>query len=685
MAPPILGWTSWCRVSLPCFAGAVVAALGAVGWLDGAWVRVVTHVVVAIGYALPFLAWRSPRESSLVKLLVLSACASPPLGALAFCVLRSWLATDAALAVTFALPAAAALPLSRLRGSFGGPSRVVAAALVVGLGLAGWSFVRSEPLGAALVGFERLALTRALEKAVPPGNPLLAGTPWPYAWPFEGLLAYVASASQVAPHVACAALLSCALLVLPALLALTAAPLVGDAQAELAAVVGGLLGVGAFASGAHWPGLLPGIAGDPARALALVWLAAAGLASAHALRHGRSPWIELVGLFHAFAFALDPRTAALSIAAVALAAVVRPARPEVRPRVLLAGTLSVVPALLAARVLGLGEPRFETGFVETGTSPGNGFPAAVAWVLVALAVAALARPGSWNRAASERLHDAAENSALRTWLALAVLLGLGGSQRVDGVGPAFAGAVAGFVLGAALVRASRRSLAARVAAAGIGALVVASGIRARARVPAPDPVERLHTAGRAYVLEPTDESSATERDVLAALRWLALELPFEDRAPILITHPARPLALDDRDRFGERAGALASVLANLDLWCTTRTTHGFVDPNGRRPRRLAGAKAIYETRDGFDPELIRELEHLGRPGIVLVTRRDRWRFPWLENKFGPHGFAVLKVFDSVGAFVWPPELAERVPAAERAFPEHHFPSGPAVYGREEER
>ena len=98
---------------------------------------------------------------------------------------------------------------------------------------------------------------------------------------------------------------------------------------------------------------------------------------------------------------------------------------------------------------------------------------------------------------------------------------------------------------------------------------------------------------------------------------------------------------------------------------------------------------LYEFRDerDFDPGLMIELDRLGRPGIAMVCRADRRDRPWLENKFGPRGFRVLKVIGSVALFAWPAEVVASVPEAERAFPGHHFPrrDREPVYGREERR
>ena len=663
--------TPWRGVGILISLSAWFALFGALGFLPQACLRFVAAPVVLIGFALPLLALRSPRESSWVKLWVLATFASPPLGALVFGLARLGLPADPALALTFALPALA-LPLlgKRLDGPearFERPGRALWVAAGLGLGLAVFVAWRTGT-GLAALGYERVAIVQAAQRSFPPTNPFLAGAPWQHAWFSEHLLAYVGRALALEPGAAFTVTIVAFASVVPLALALTFAPLAGNGRVELAAVLGALLGVAAFGLAEPMSGLGAALTGDCATALALSWSTAAGLASAHALRHGRAPWVELCGLFLAFAFLAAPHLGAVAVAAVGLAALICPARPEVRPRLLLALALATLPAVIAARALGLAEPLALAG-AEATVHPA--FPSALA-LLAALAAAFVTR-------ASARDGTRAETRVIAAWLGLLAICACLGTA-LFGWTPALGGSAAGGLLGAGLALWARRSRAAAFAAAALGAGLVFTGGAALERSRA-DRVGGSRTHDVALALATTEQSSATERDVARALVWLAEELPFRELDPILVVHPGRPLAVDDPDRFGENAAAAVAALVDLDLWCTPGP-RGFGE---RQSVRVEGLTELYETKDKFDRELLRELVQLERPAIVLVTRKDRWRFPWLENKFGPSGFGILKIVDSVGLFVWPAELATNVPAQERAFPEHHFPRGPSVLGREEER
>jgi len=171
------------------------------------------------------------------------------------------------------------------------------------------------------------------------------------------------------------------------------------------------------------------------------------------------------------------------------------------------------------------------------------------------------------------------------------------------------------------------------------------------------------------------------RDLRRTMEWLRRELPFRDRDPVLLVNP-RPAG---EEVFRERVGFHpAAVFATLDLWSEADPKRAGGE---RRQPRWSAMEAIYRDERDFDPGLMIELDRLGRPGIAMVCRADRRDRPWLEYKFGPRGFRVLKVIGSVALFAWPAEVVASVPEAERAFPEHHFPrrDREPVYGREEKR
>lgn len=662
-------------IALACVAASALAVLGVYDRVPPALARVGAAPVVLGAFALPLLLWRAPRESSAAKLAVLAVLLSPPLGALVFSIARLGLPADRALALTLGAPAlgllALAVPASGRRAVVGEPlGRAAVVALLLGLALA---FVVARSLGDGLgaVSFERVALVQAAERSVPPTNPFLAGAPWSRAFGLELLLAWVGLALDVAPPVAASVLVATAAGVLPLALVWTLAPWVADGGGELGGALLALGGIGLVAGRGHSiDGLAGTLVGDPATALATAWLVGGGFAAAHALRHARAPWVELVGAFALFAFAVAPRTALPAIAALALVAAAFPPSAVVRPRVLLALVLATVPALIGARALGLSEPLAWAGAAR---------PSWPASIVVALATSVVAL-GPRSLGTGLGPSSDAERRALRRHLAAAAALGLVAPLVVDGVSPGPGAVAAGLVLGAALLARGPRPVRRR--AGGLVLVLLAAPGLGRLVGSAPGPGgDDVRVVGRALVLPPNDASSDTERDVLRALAWLARELPFAQRDPILVAHPDRPLALDDDERFAGRAPAVAAALAGLDLWWSP-------PPSGAGERsapRRAGLRRLYETKDEVDDELVRELAALDRPGIVLVTRRDRWRYPWLENKFGPLGFEVLKIVDSVALFVWPPALSELVPADERPFPEHHFPRGPAVLGREEER
>lgn len=705
------------------------------------------------GAALSLLTRVTPAEPSPWKLLTLGVLLSPFLVAAPYLLLRTFVDVPLALAGAFGCVALAQLPGLGCRVAFHRTGRGTLAALLGVLALTifvAWVHGGGNALRLGDGGVERAALALAVDRAVPPDNPFLAGEAWARPWADAGLVAAVGRILDLAPSRAEAWLAVWATLGLGLSLVLSVAalwrsgPSTASSPWALAVGVGvpaALSGILAFGStpGAGVgstlaEGLLGALGGIPEvpqtplavllrtgpDGMALALLGGAFLCATHGLRHGIRPWPALTGILLGLAELIRPGCAWVPSASIALAALLAPGLALARPRMLLSVAVGFGAPLLLERGAGWSESiagAFRLGVPEL---PGSVW-AGVALALAPVVLRALLTLGARGRGVRGAGEAAGPGSAGRSELSQGFLgvhlmtlmlmgLGLGarlgpvpglelpdvggGLRTLDGglvgfcgtVGLAGWGALGGFwptqlapsSRWGALARLLVRGLAIAWVLVGIAGLErhrdlwVRSGWR-RAEWPLlEDPM--------GYGVAEGEKESEEARDLREALAFLRHGLDLGGRPPVLILNPEPPNPGASRSAAGFHLGGLCT---GLDLWSTEGEG---LAPGEVRATRLRGLLRLYREKGETDITSIRELQRMGRPAVALVTRDDRSDRPWLENKFGPLGFRMLRLFGSVSVYVWPGELAETVDPELRPFPADHFPRGiEPVLGREEKR
>ena len=195
-------------------------------------------------------------------------------------------------------------------------------------------------------------------------NPVLAGEAFPAHPGFAFMIATVAGALGTSTAQAAALLTVWAVTTLPVATMLLAAPLWGEVQrvmlAPLIVIACGSSGLGLGRALGWWEDLAPDPAlGVAAGSSALALSAGALLAAAHAVRHGRRPWVGLFAVSAGAATLIAPGLGAWALAAPALAALLRPGVPSVRRDVPLAALAAGLPGLWLARRFGIDLLPFE--------------------------------------------------------------------------------------------------------------------------------------------------------------------------------------------------------------------------------------------------------------------------------------------------------------------------------------
>jgi len=640
-------------------AAAAVLAGGGPG-LPGALLAL---PLVLGGAAFPLIARWSPAEPSALKVGLFAWLLSPFVLLVLFESARRALSVDAvpAAAVAFALAAALQPLVARARvgaealgraGLLAVAAGLAVAALLVGL------HVAVPALRLAGDGLWHAGLFAACERAPAPANPWLAGTPIDHPLAFHTLGALLARALDLAPTHVSVFLAAWAAAALPVALYLLAAPLWLDGKRALLAVLLALLGwnasagldallelagAGALSSSSGAGPLATLVLPGPAAA-ALALAAASWLAAAHALRHGRRPWVGLCGLMAGLAFALDPEIGLAAALAAALSALLWPGAGVVRPALLFSLLLGLTPGLLLLRAgTGLGP--------ELAAAPR---PGPAAWIgAAALLPAALVglfearrSPAPGARSIAGLLASGALVAA-----ALALVSPLPGAAPD---GPPAAAALALGTLGGGLLGgrgAARTGRAALAGALGLGALsFLVLFPTALARRFDGDPAVRELPHGLAPLVR-----AGLDADAVLAYAWLRDELPFAAARPVLLLGEAcEPQRLPVA-----RAPHPAPLFSGLDLWSDrsepSALAHPRLAPRVRAVRELLAPDGRPLTRPTI------ELERIGRPAVLWVSGADVARAQGLEGELARLGFAPLVCHGDVRLFVWPRELAEEHP------------------------
>ena len=686
-----------------------LAALAHAGRADPTVLRWTAAVVVFVGAGFPILLRWTPSDPSLLKLLVFSSLLSVPTVAVVGAMAHAAVGASLGWPVTFG--ALALLQLCCMGRSIRIDSAGKAAAAVLALTLllvAGWAWllagqgnaIRMEAEGAIW----QAGIARGILRGAGLENPWLAGTVLEHHPGPAVLVASVAGALRVAPTMASALLSIWCVTLVPLLLYLLAAPLWQEWRRTLLASVigflgwnawGGLgLGVGHLQAGGglesgagstwrathaaltpigpfneiHFGGslFLPGAGG----ALGLVFVLGAWLAAAHALRHGRRPWVGLAAVCHGVALCLHPLLGGCATLATGFFAAV--ARRPGRKRVLFSLGIAVLPGVFLASRFGMALRPHPEGAQSSGSLASALF---VSLPLV-LACVGLGLGGMRQRAAREA--ERRDERLLLGWLLLCVLLPMLAIEFAPRWAGPVLGRCASLVLGVlaagGLVSAWDRRGPWRLAAMILFVTLIGGGVRAtvlsgvdlvawaRHEVPVLEEGEHLApafpseaeapgdgTTSKIVLASPLEQAAARgarRRQLAEAYRWLREEFPLRDSNPILV------LAVGATAK-GRVLPNPATLYADMSLWVDRWPASA--PTSSRWQPRHAGIQAVFHESDGVTPKRLAELHTLGRPVVFLVTEENREQTrQFIERELTRSGARECLRVGTVALLCWSP-------------------------------
>ncbi len=653
---------------LPLFLGLAFALAAALCSAQSLWGIGFPHAVLAVpivfaGAAWPIVLLWSPTEPSPLKLALLAGVGSPPLYAATWAVARSFLDpahADAATMGCFALLQLAALH-RRLAFEPLGKAAWLALALAAAAAIVAARSLLAN--ASALLWCDGVlwhsGIALGLERRFPPENPWLAAASPSTAWSFDVLVRTLARALDVFPALALATAAALAALWTGIGLALLGAPLWRELRRALAVPLCAWFGPHALGGILDWfPGRAPQPEGrivesglapflDPGPSAPLLALCVAiWLCAAHALRHGRRPWVGLCGMFSCFAVALDPPLGLTAVLPVVLVALVHPGASGVRERVLAALLLSLVPALAVASFLGWRLEPVPRSLVQV---DGRGWLEALA--LLVLAALPLVR-GRWQREGG-----AGDERGRRTilWLLVTALLAAIAAPWTCAL---FAQRQLDFLRLATLV-------AAVLAAGGIVdlarshaplalALVLALGAGGGSRL-WKSMGDAARRAERTFelALESDGLRSTRDDDLARAYDWLRTNLARSGKDPVLLRSVSRR-----EDHLGRNhIPHVAPLLSGLSTWCDWSDDHAGGDPRWEprhdRLERLYAESRVGEPATDWDPTILRELDLLGRPAVILVEEDDRRATRMqIERRLSAIGARLAHEEGSVALWSW---------------------------------
>lgn len=499
-------------------------------------------------------------------------------------------------------------------------------------------------------------------------NPALAGEAFPAHPGFAFMIATVAAALGTSTAQAAALLSVWAVTTLPVATMLLAAPLWGEVHrvmlAPLLVLVCGSSGLGLGRALGWWEDLGPDPAlGIAAGSSALALSAGALLAAAHAIRHGRRPWVGLFATSAGAATLIAPGLGACALAAPALAALLRPGVPSVRRDVPLAALAAGLPGLWLARRFGIELLPFEA---STST-------------LALVGLAPLLLLGVYGLL-DARSAEGREGKALRTLLCTAALLpALWALYAADGDAARLSTVALAPLLAGGVMRATGQPLLALLAALLVAGGLWDTAVRARSQgrlagapfqvrlhggVPEPaSPDESVLSGDGLLPLDIVSPPQELERALLIrrrhrgeAYRWIRENLETLGRDSVLL----RSLGgVGDRGDGPVRMH-LAGLYTGLPLWCDAESDLGGGSPRWQPRRdRLRG---LFEAIGLYDPNTLLEVGLLGRPAVILVEEADReatFRGPYkpfrgVDIELKRLGAERVHVAGSVSVYHWSP-------------------------------
>ncbi len=650
-------------MNLGSAAVAALCALGVISTLGGGpgWLALPAAVyLLGHGLAAPWIRRATPGSPDRGKLALFALALSPITAlvislAVRFCVpgvesnaalgQAAWMALGGAFA--FLAPGRAVHAQRASRGRL-----AIRAIALVAAGVVAWLTLRGSAVRVSHHGLLHAGLALATDRSIPPGNPWMAGEPLGYYWIWHALVALVARALTLPVTFAAAALSIWSMGLTVLATGLCAATCLRSGAREVAAVVFGLVGLGAV-GGIGWliagarfqtpsnalellavlrESLVPKMDGpggagtqplfDPRLAFgpskffnvssypASFALAACGLAAAaHALRSGARPWPLLTGLTLGASFALNPLIGAPALAAVGLSAVLFPGAPRVRLDLPLALGVAALPgvwSVLEARA------SFEGEAVSFGFSMGETIGAVAP--LVPLGLAALL--GLWPGASPQERERSRELRPARAmlWLAVWIALGLGALAQLPYANEykfvRFAALPLAILAAAGLGHAFGRSVLGKLAAVSAGAVLLVGGAAGAtlsvwaygelAQVDLP----LIERAGRLTPIPAAETEWQSESTQRAALfDFLSTDPRVREANPVLWMSTLDHEKLITRPRYGakrrsgEPFGPLHSFSGELNLQAHEGPAFAQLDLYLDRPSQvLAGEGAAFLHR-----------------------------------------------------------------------------------------
>ncbi len=702
---------SLCAEALATCSG--LAALAHAGNADLSVLRWTGALMLFFGAGFPVLMRWAPHEPSLLKVVVYASLLSPLVTLAAWGLCHATLDPDWVWPATFgvlALLQVASLGRSLSTDALGGAAK---ATLGLAIGVAvfwGWMLLGENPalrLQSEGSVFQS-GLAASLQRGLPLENPWLAGTPLIHHPGSAALLSLLGAGLKLAPSMVAGWISVWSAFLIPLIVYLLAAPVFQEARRTLLAVMFGVLGWGTLCGwGLHGPsGTMASVLASPARPLGLYFLpgdGAAGamlyalagwLAASHGLRHGRRPWMGLMGMAHGVALVLHPP---VGLAAwLATAAACGSVRGGAAVNSFLILCLSALPGFYLLRLYGMASAPVLAG------SQGMDGGGAILWGGVPLLCACLgwlAKPSAsaeaghraWavgaqsiegavtkDRADGQR-RAIAQHRSLFVAMVCFSCVPLALLWNVPAWGAASVGRTAGWALGilaaGGCMQAWDRGGTARVASTLVGIVLLVGGARQYYVVLRPllpsalEPqavsehgpyvvpkVPSLEEAPGDGLLSQTVVSTpaqvaaakgARRRHWGAALKWLRENYAGRDSAPILIK------AVGEATQEPVRPSPIV-LYANMPLWVDRWLA---LAPRSSRwaPRHRAIRKAFGEP-GGFVASIQREWRMLGRELVFLVTEDDRQvTRGTLEHELQRFGAKELHREGTVTLWAWSPD------------------------------
>ncbi len=682
----------------------VLGALASLSVLPPSLARIPGVLLFFFVGALPLVLRVSPPAPSLFKVLTVSALLSPVFATSIYLALHLMLPADQSVAGCFFILGilqpfgmGRALKHQRL-------GRTAWFALGLGLlaGAAVWLLLfRGSAPRASYHGLLHSGLVLAVDRAVPPGHPWMAGEELGYYWFWHAIGALFSRALSIAPTLALSLTNLWAVMVLPVVFFFTAAPCFGSGKRERLGVVLALLGLNAMGGlvwlfhSRSWTAPTTSLevldslrltvgAWDPRLAFgfskfgnlssyptALALFAGGLMCAVHAIRGAAKPWVGAAAALNGAAFAVNPIVGAVGIGSTLTSALL--ISKGARMRFLVAFVLWALPG--AWLVLRAGE-HYAGESIEFAWRDGVLWGTVAPILLLAVpALVLLVRKSSAANIEEDARRRAlgllALASALPLVLHLVVVLPYDNQYKLIRLAAiplallAAGGLVELFAHGKWARFAGRVLLALLLVGGGVGNGLGFASYYALSNQDLPLAEEPL-----AIYPQASPSQSGEPFELESLYRWLS-ELRLSGRNDaVLIVNCLR----DTAPVYGPGAHAFTNPTLNLQGHEAAPFTGMslFVD---RPSQVLAQATPGWEARmrvlwllylggGELSPAKV-ELLHGTGPGLLLITSSDRNAHPRIDSIVEAAGYEEVKRVGASSVFAWPRSLAAELKGEKR--------------------